>query len=149
MSKQHHGRRSLSWRNRAVPARCSVLLLALVRRARRFWLVWLEERWAALRARRNDFRANWQRWHAAMQPPTGAPARFESLEPRLLLSADLLPLDAVAPVGVHQLIEQYVAAAHPATAGMAFIQSVAAPVAPPPVVVTGPGSAQLVQQGSS
>ena len=124
MSKKQHGRRTFFSRNRTARARCSELLLALVRRARRFWLVWLEERWAALRARRNDFRANWQRWRDSMQPANGAPARFESLEPRLLLSADLLPLDSAVPVGVHQIIEQYGATANPAIAGMAFIHSV-------------------------
>ena len=72
-------------------AQLSALLLSLVRRARFLWLGWLEAKWAALR----QWRARRAVLHAA------APDRpmIETLEPKLLLSAELMPMDSTNLMG--------------------------------------------------
>jgi hypothetical protein len=76
-------------------ARPSALLLALVHRARVLWLGWFERRLHAFMGWRAARRAR-----AATQASRGAPTsfRFETFEPKLLLSADLAPAALLAPL---------------------------------------------------
>ena len=79
------------------PARPSALLLTLVRRSTRLWLGWLQERWERLR---QSLRQCLAHHDAALERP-----RFETLEPKLLLSAELMPMDQAAPAALHRLVE--------------------------------------------
>jgi hypothetical protein len=82
-------RHTPSTRQAATP---SALLLRLVQRARWLWLHWIEQRWAAFGRWRADRRA--ARAGAAALARRPDRLQIETLEPKLLLSADLLPADA-------------------------------------------------------
>ncbi len=85
-------RHTPSTRQAATP---SALLLRLVQRARWLWLHWIEQRWAAFgrwRAARRAARAARAGTAALARRPDRL--QIETLEPKLLLSADLLPADA-------------------------------------------------------
>ena len=138
-------------------AQPSALLLALVRRARWLWLGWLEAKWAGIerwRAERAERRA--AAMVAARRP---ARATFETLEPRLLLSAELMPVDLVGPPAVMGMVDaspqappQGLPQALPqvpsfTVEGTVRALAVSASIAPS-VSLTGPGSGQLVAQGS-
>ena len=126
-------------RSRGFDARPSELLLSLVRRARCLWLGWLEGRWNALRALLRTRRSRQQR-------PQGT--RFETLEPKLLLSGDLMPIQhASAGVLERQVDAPALHGAIPQV-GMARALGVQAPSSAPLVIVTGPGSGNVVAQGA-
>ena len=119
-------------------ARPTALLLALVRRARWLWLDGFEARWTALRERVRAWRA--ARWAAVAERP-----QFETLEPKLLLSADLMPLDHAVPQSVVRQIEVATPSSALETANMERAMAVASVA--PTVTVTGPGTGALVAQG--
>ena len=133
--RAQHGRMS---------AKPSALLLALLRRSRWLWLGWFEARWQAH-----------QNWRVARRTPRADRPMLESLEPKLLLSADLMPADhAVMPVIERQVdlptprsAADTVASAHP-LALRATILATPAATAAPSVTITGPGTGQLVAQGT-
>ena len=82
-------RHTPSTRQAATP---SALLLRLVQRARWLWLHWIEQRWAAFGRWRADRRAaKAARAGAAALARRPDRLQIETLEPKLLLSADLLP----------------------------------------------------------
>ncbi|MDG0865163.1 choice-of-anchor D domain-containing protein, partial [Pelomonas aquatica] len=129
---------SLGRRGRGFEARPSELLLALVRRARWLWLGWLEARWNALRGLLRARRARQQR-------PQGS--RFETLEPKLLLSGDLMPLQSSLAGVLERQVDTPVVHGTISPVGMAHALGVQAPSSAPLVVVTGPGSGSVVAQG--
>lgn len=129
-------------------AQPSALLLALVRRSRWLWLGWLEAKWAGIqrwRAERVERRASAR---AAAQRPERA--TFETLEPKLLLSAELMPVDLVGPPAVMRMIDSapqtLPQAQNLALAGSSRALADSASIAPA-VTLTGPGTGQLVAQG--
>ena len=119
-------------------ARPGALLLALVRRARWLWLGWFEARWTALRERAHA-------WRAARRATPAERPQFETLEPKLLLSADLMPLDQAVPQTVVRQIEVATPTRALETANMMRAMAVASVA--PTVAVTGPGTGALVAQG--
>ena len=127
------------------------MLLSLVRRARFWWLSWLEAKWAAKWTELRQWRARRQ---AARAAASDRPI-FETLEPKLLLSADLMPVGPSAELAVHRLVDvvvdgiptvqnQALGSASRSLADSQGIASLAAAV--PTVSVTGPGTGQLVAQ---
>ena len=122
-----------------VCARPSALLLALVRRARWLWLSWLEAKWENL----------WQ-WRASHRAIRVDRPVLEALEPKLLLSAELMPLDHAAWVVIERQID--VPPAQPAQTALSAAPTVhplaanVTPLAPATVSITGPGVGQLVSQ---
>ena len=123
-------------------AKPSELLLKLVRRAGWLWVGWLQRRWSALQAWRSERAAARRQSAARSDRPV-----IETLEPKLLLSAELV--GPGAELAVHRQAALPVSmvpdAANYGLAGMARAQAVSAA---PTVTLTGPGSADLITQGS-
>ncbi len=140
---EHSNQRKQPARSRILrgAARPGRLLLALVARARWLWLGWLEAKWAAFQQWR-------QRRQAAAAHVRPERPVIETLEPRLLLSAELMPLDAAPQPVVQRLAEPPASSSADDVAMRAHILTTA-PVAAPTVTLTGPGSAQVVAQGSA
>ena len=140
MSRQSRPRFTGQGQRTRPAARPSALLLALVRRARWMWLSWLEAKWAAAWAELRQWRA--RRNTTRVDRPV-----LEALEPKLLLSAELMPLDQAALVVVERQID--VPAAQTAATAVPTVHPLAVTVvvAVPTVTVTGPGTGQLVAQG--
>ena len=146
---QHAAHRSNANRRGRVRGalRPAALLLALVRRASRFWLDWLAARWSALREWRAD-RARARAFRAEQ----GVRTALESLEPRLLLSADLMPTDSgVGLAADSRLVGPSVAdAAVAAAAGSPLTElpqahaSATAPVPATTLNLSGPGAGVLL-----
>ena len=137
MSHRSHPHHAGQGQNTRSPARASALLLALVRRARWMWLGWLEGKWDGLR-----------KWRAQRRAARVDRPMLEALEPKLLLSAELMPLDQAAMVVVQRYID--VPAAQTAATAVPTVHplAVSASAAAPTVTVTGPGSGQLVADGA-
>ena len=137
MSHRSHPHHAGQGQNTRSPARASALLLALVRRARWMWLSWLEGKWDSLR-----------KWRAQRRATRVDRPMLETLEPKLLLSAELMPLDPATMVVVERQIDapvaQTAATAVPTVHPLAASVAVAAPT----VTVTGPGTGQIVADGA-
>ena len=122
-------------------ARPSALLMQLVARARWLWLAGLERAWQALRQWRQ---ARWEaRAAKAADWAFRLSHKLETLEPKLLLSADLMPLDA-GPAGA---LDSRLVQDAPTDVGTARAQAVVpAAAVTPSVNLTGAGQAQVVAQ---
>ena len=118
----------------------SALLLALVRRSDWLWLRWLVARWEMFRT----WRATRQARRAAALSMQGNPSfKIESLEPRLLLSADLAP-GAPSLQTFDQNVTAYEGLATPnGSADRGPTMKIAAAVPLPSIQVSGPGAAEV------